>query len=220
MENHGKSQELDIKEIIKAAREAMHNKDWILKQISGDQAGEVPAQEGHNGDRASVSTRDEEEPQNEAKKRQRNANRGAKKGGKKEADELPEAGPSKRAKAKTGEKISAIVQECLKSMAPLLFAKLGARNTDGSVVAEPKGDTTCRDTREKGAPAAGAAMPRDQCPSPDRGEVEATFSGSRAAPTQAWGKDNKADRRRQRSPSTRAWHQRHTKGRASGDLTW
>ncbi|KAJ1091806.1 hypothetical protein NDU88_004921 [Pleurodeles waltl] len=96
MEIHGENQELDIEEIIKAAREAAatHSKDWILKQIRVDGASEVHAQEGPSDDRASVSTIDEEEPQNEAKKQQRNASRGAKKGDMKEASEHPEAGPS------------------------------------------------------------------------------------------------------------------------------
>ncbi|KAJ1103865.1 hypothetical protein NDU88_001286 [Pleurodeles waltl] len=94
MENHGENQELNIEEIIKAAREAAatHSKDWILKQIRGNGASEVPTQEGHTGDRTSGGARDEEDPQSEAKKRQMNESRGAKKGDKKEAGELPEAG--------------------------------------------------------------------------------------------------------------------------------
>ncbi|KAJ1193698.1 hypothetical protein NDU88_002994 [Pleurodeles waltl] len=134
MEIHSESQELNMEKIIKAAREAAatYSKDWILKQIRGDRAGKLPVQEGHNGDRTNIPTRDEEEPQYEAKERQRNTSRGSKKGDKKEEGKLPEAvttGPSKRAQANTGEQISAIVQECLKSMVPLLFAKPGGHTT-------------------------------------------------------------------------------------------
>ncbi|KAJ1087933.1 hypothetical protein NDU88_001092 [Pleurodeles waltl] len=172
VEYYSKSHEIDIEEIIKAAREAAatRSKERILKQIRGDQASEMPAQEGHDSDRASVSTRGEVEPQNEAKKHQRNANRGAKKGYKKETGELPEPGPSKRAKLNMGEQINAIVQECFKSMGPLLFAKPGgARNMEGPGGGEPRGDITPNDIRERGAPAAKAATPPERCPSPSRG---------------------------------------------------
>ncbi|KAJ1093773.1 hypothetical protein NDU88_006865 [Pleurodeles waltl] len=101
MENYGNNQDLDIEKIIKAAREAAakHSKDWILKQIRGDGASEVPTEEEHTGDRPSVAARDEEEPLSESKKRQRNASRGDKKGDKQEAGELPEGwapGPSEQ----------------------------------------------------------------------------------------------------------------------------
>ncbi|KAJ1159625.1 hypothetical protein NDU88_000131 [Pleurodeles waltl] len=81
MESHSNNQELDIEEIIKAARESLetHSKDWILKQIREDGASEVPTQEEHTGDKPSVAARDEEEPPRESKKRQRNASRVAKK---------------------------------------------------------------------------------------------------------------------------------------------
>ncbi|KAJ1126389.1 hypothetical protein NDU88_004797 [Pleurodeles waltl] len=136
MENHGDNQELDIEEIIKAAREAAvtHSKDWILKQIRGDGASEVPTQEEHTGDRQSDAARNEEEPPSKSKKRQGNASRGARKGDKKEADKLPEAGapgPSKRAKANNDEQISVIVEECLKSMSPLVFARPGEIQVEG-----------------------------------------------------------------------------------------
>ncbi|KAJ1207484.1 hypothetical protein NDU88_002875 [Pleurodeles waltl] len=64
MENHSDDQELEIEEIIKAAREVgvTHSKDWILKQIRGDGASEVPTQEEDTGDRPIVAARDEEEP--------------------------------------------------------------------------------------------------------------------------------------------------------------
>ncbi|KAJ1125460.1 hypothetical protein NDU88_003892 [Pleurodeles waltl] len=158
MQNQGENQELDIEEIIKAAREAAAtcSKDWILKQIWGDGVSESPAQEEHAGDGPSVAARDEEEPPSELKKRQRNTIRGAKKGDKKESGDLPEAGvpgPSKQAKPNNGEQISVIVQECLKSMAPLLFANPGgARKTSASGEAEPKGDTALNDTQGKGGP--------------------------------------------------------------------
>ncbi|KAJ1179025.1 hypothetical protein NDU88_004264 [Pleurodeles waltl] len=204
MEIHGENKELDIEEIIKAATEAAakHSKEWILKRIGGDRASEVPAQEGRSNDRASVSTRDEEEPQNEAKKQQRNTSRGAKK-------EAGSPGPSKRAKANTGEQISAIVQECLKSITIATITKSIAicearwgkrhRRVWGG---EPKGDITYSDTRENGVQTAKAAMPCEECPSPNRGEEEATPSGNRASPSQAWGRDNEGDRRRQHSPAT------------------
>ncbi|KAJ1161221.1 hypothetical protein NDU88_001708 [Pleurodeles waltl] len=91
MENNGENQELDIEEIIKAAREAVatHSKDWILKQVKGNGASEVPPQEGHPGNRTSGAARDEEEPQSDSKKRQRNASRGAKKGGQERSGRTP-----------------------------------------------------------------------------------------------------------------------------------
>ncbi|KAJ1129489.1 hypothetical protein NDU88_007857 [Pleurodeles waltl] len=128
---HGKpraSTELDIEEIIKAAREAAttHSKDWILQQIRGSGTTEGQTQEERNSNRTSSIAHDGEDPPSEAKKRQRNVSRCAKKGDKRDAGYLPDAGtpgPSKRAKANNGEQISVILQECLKSMAPLLFAK-------------------------------------------------------------------------------------------------
>ncbi|KAJ1119642.1 hypothetical protein NDU88_007827 [Pleurodeles waltl] len=72
--NHAENQELDLEEIIKAAREAAvtHSKDWILKQIRGDEASDEPVQEGQTSDRPSSAARDEEEPLSEARARPRN----------------------------------------------------------------------------------------------------------------------------------------------------
>ncbi|KAJ1112658.1 hypothetical protein NDU88_000919 [Pleurodeles waltl] len=207
MENQGDNQEIDIDENIKAAREAAttHSKEWIVKQIWGDGASEVPTQEGQTGDRPSGAARDEVEPQSEAKKRQRNASRGLKKGDKKEAGKLTESGtpgPSKRAKVNNREQISAIVQECLKSMALLLFVKPGvACNTEGSGGTEPKRDMGPRDNQKQGATAARVDMPREQCSSTKRGEEEATSAGTRAPPTQAWGSDTEKNGHRWLSPS-------------------
>ncbi|KAJ1172147.1 hypothetical protein NDU88_003997 [Pleurodeles waltl] len=56
MENHVTNLELDIEEIIKAARvpATTHSKDWILKQIRGLGAVEGQTQEEHNSDRPSA----------------------------------------------------------------------------------------------------------------------------------------------------------------------
>ncbi|KAJ1184838.1 hypothetical protein NDU88_001635 [Pleurodeles waltl] len=107
MENHGDNQDLDIEEIIKAAREAAatHSKDWILKQIRGDGASEVPTQEGHTGDRPSGAPGIRRS--HRARQRSgRGTQAGGQKGDKKEAGELPEAGtpgPSKQAKVNNGD---------------------------------------------------------------------------------------------------------------------
>ncbi|KAJ1199102.1 hypothetical protein NDU88_002940 [Pleurodeles waltl] len=111
------------------------SKDWNLNQIRGLGGVEGQSQEEHDNDRPGNANKDDDEPPSEAKKWQRNTSRGMKKGDKRDASELPEAGvpgPSKRAKANNGEQISMIVQECLKSMAPLLFASPGG-------ACEPKG---------------------------------------------------------------------------------
>ncbi|KAJ1160048.1 hypothetical protein NDU88_000550 [Pleurodeles waltl] len=202
MENHSESHEIDIEEIIKAAREAAatRSKEWILKQIRGDQASGSPAQEGHDSDSANVPTRGEVEQQTKAKKRQRNASRGAKKGDKKETGELPKPGPSKQAKANMGEQINAIVQECLKSMAPLLFAKpRGVKRHRRAWGRRTQGGCNPQRHQGKGGPTAKAATPPDHCPSPSRGEEETTARGNRTSPTQAWGGETKGSRRRQNS---------------------
>ncbi|KAJ1150373.1 hypothetical protein NDU88_003167 [Pleurodeles waltl] len=136
MEN-GPMVELDIEEIIKAAREAAttRSKDWILKQIKGISTEGGMAQDERNDNATGGAAPEGEEPQAEAKKRQRNTSRSTKKGDKREAADHTEAatpGPSKRAKANNGEQISMIVQECLKSMAPLLFVKAGGRQRQGN----------------------------------------------------------------------------------------
>ncbi|KAJ1205388.1 hypothetical protein NDU88_000823 [Pleurodeles waltl] len=130
MENSGEIMELDIEEIIKAAREAAttRSKDWILKQIKGLGTNKGKTQEERNDNGANGAALESEEPQTEAKKRQRNTSRSTKKGDKREAGHPREAatpGSSKKAKVNNGEQISMIVQECLKSMAPLLFVKAG-----------------------------------------------------------------------------------------------
>ncbi|KAJ1084577.1 hypothetical protein NDU88_004723 [Pleurodeles waltl] len=80
MENSGAMADLDIEEIIKAAREAAttRSKDWILKQIKGVGTEGGSAQEERNG--AGGTALEGEEPQAEAKKRQRNTSRSTKKG--------------------------------------------------------------------------------------------------------------------------------------------
>ncbi|KAJ1121048.1 hypothetical protein NDU88_009176 [Pleurodeles waltl] len=123
------NRELDLEEIIKAAREAAttRSKDWILKQIRGAGAGEEESSEARGGSSATNAAGSGITPP-EPKKRQRNASRGARKGDKRETGETADAatpGPSKKAKTSNGEQISMIVQECLKSMVPLLFVKPG-----------------------------------------------------------------------------------------------
>ncbi|KAJ1170934.1 hypothetical protein NDU88_002805 [Pleurodeles waltl] len=118
---------LDLEEIIKAAREAATTRstDWILKQIKG--AGEEERHEVR-GDSSTTKAAGSDVTPPEPKKRQRNASRGARKGNRKETGEPAETatpGPSKKAKTTNGEQISIIVQECLKSMAPLLFVRPG-----------------------------------------------------------------------------------------------
>ncbi|KAJ1209658.1 hypothetical protein NDU88_005031 [Pleurodeles waltl] len=199
MENHGNNQEHDIEEIIKAAREAAatHSKDWILKQIRGDGASEVPTQEGHTGDRPSDAARDEEEPPCEAKKRQRNASRWDKKGDK-EADELSEAGapgPSKIAKMNNGEQISVIVEECLKSMAPLLYAKPGGRAKQKGLGDGTHGGHSPQTPGERG-PQRLEQICHVTMPITQWGGEEATSASIRATPSQVWCGDSEKDGRR------------------------
>ncbi|KAJ1123802.1 hypothetical protein NDU88_002269 [Pleurodeles waltl] len=205
MENHRANLELDIKEIIRAAKEAAttHSKDWILKQIRGLGAVEGQTQEEHGCDRPSSAAKNDE-PSSKVKKHQRNASRGVKKGDKRDAGELPEVvvpGPSKRAKANNDEQISMIVQECLKSTAPLLFANPGGvRETKGSRGTESNGDTATSDTRGKGSQGNRAEAPCARCPSPEKGEEEAASTSAMASPTQVWGTDSDKNARRRHSP--------------------
>ncbi|KAJ1091945.1 hypothetical protein NDU88_005059 [Pleurodeles waltl] len=108
MENLRASPELNIEELIKAAREAAttHSKDWILQQIRGSGTSEGQTQEERNSNRTSSTAHNGEDPPSQAKKRQRNVSRGAKKEDKRDAGDLPDAGapgPSKSAKANNGE---------------------------------------------------------------------------------------------------------------------
>ncbi|KAJ1129701.1 hypothetical protein NDU88_008067 [Pleurodeles waltl] len=146
--------ELDLEEIIKAAREAAttRSKDWILKQIKGAGADEKKTSDECNINRTTDTNQGIEEPPPEAKRRQRNTSRGAKKGDKREASEPTEAatpGPSKKAKTSNGEQISIIVQECLKSMAPLLFVK-------------PEGGGGCKRQKGLGTQKAGKTHPPEE----------------------------------------------------------
>ncbi|KAJ1195050.1 hypothetical protein NDU88_004333 [Pleurodeles waltl] len=162
------------------------HKDWILKQIRGSGTDEGKTQEER--DRASGTAQDSEEPPNESKKRQRNTSRGAKKGDKRDAGDLPEAGTpgtSKKAKANNGEQISMIVQECLKSMAPLLFAKTGgACDTKGPGDTESREDPAPSNSRGKGSQATRAEAAHKQGRSPYSGEEEAAPTSTAALPTQ------------------------------------
>ncbi|KAJ1192792.1 hypothetical protein NDU88_002098 [Pleurodeles waltl] len=175
MENHKAPVELDLEEIIRAAREAAttRSNDWIPNQIRGLGAVEGQSQEEHDNDRPGFAAKDDDEPPSEAKKLQRNTSRGMKKGDKRDASELPEVGvpgPSKRAKANNGEQISMIVQECLKSMAPLLFASPGgACEPKGSGGADSSGDTPSSDARGKGSLVNRAEVPSTRCPSTEEG---------------------------------------------------
>ncbi|KAJ1175689.1 hypothetical protein NDU88_000976 [Pleurodeles waltl] len=193
MENHGASLELDIEEIIRAAREAVttRSKDWILNQIRGLGVVEGQSQEEHDNDRPSNAAKDDDEPPSEAKKHQRNTSRGAKKGDKRDAGELLEAGvpgPSKRTKVNNGEQISMIVQECLKSVPPLLFANPGgARETKGSSGVDSIGDTASSDARGKVSQANRTEAPHAPCPSRERGDEEAASASATASSTQVWG---------------------------------
>ncbi|KAJ1205023.1 hypothetical protein NDU88_000458 [Pleurodeles waltl] len=139
--------ELDIEEIIKAARKVAttRSKDWILKQIKGAGSDKKKTSDERDDSRTTDTTQGSEEPPPEAKKQQRNTSRGAKKGDKREAGEPTEAatpGPSKKAKTSNGEQISIIVQECLKSMTPLWFVKPGG---GGGQEAKGPGDPESRE---------------------------------------------------------------------------
>ncbi|KAJ1104656.1 hypothetical protein NDU88_002066 [Pleurodeles waltl] len=202
--------ELDIEENIKAAREAAttRSKDWILKQIKGVGAEGGMTQEERNDKGAGGAALEGEEPQAEAKKRQRNTSRSMKKGDKREAADHTEAatpGPSKIAKVNNGEQTSMIVQECLKSMAPLLFVKAG-----GTQEAKELGDTEGKSdpglSREKGrgSRAPRAEITRERSPSPDSGGEETAPVNPPARPTQVWDTDKNACRRRSPSAGRRA----------------
>ncbi|KAJ1163860.1 hypothetical protein NDU88_004312 [Pleurodeles waltl] len=207
MESHGAPVELDIEEIIKAASEAAptRSKDWILNQIRGLGVVEGQLQDEHDNDRPSNAAKDDEEPPSEAKKWQRNTSRGTKKGDKRDASELPEAGlprPSKRAKANNGEQISMIVQECLKTMPPLLFANPGgARKPKGIGGADFNGVTDSSDAQGEGSLVNRAEAQRTRCPSPETGDEDAASTSITASPTQVWGTDADKNARRRHSPS-------------------
>ncbi|KAJ1180725.1 hypothetical protein NDU88_005942 [Pleurodeles waltl] len=95
-----------------------------------------------------------------------------------------------------------IVQECLKSMAPLLFAKAGgAIETKGPGHTESRDDPAPSDSRGKGSQATRAEAAHKQGPAPDRGEEEAATTSAAALPTQVWGAGPDKNARSQRSPS-------------------
>ncbi|KAJ1116835.1 hypothetical protein NDU88_005040 [Pleurodeles waltl] len=200
METNG---ELDLVEIIKAAREAAttRSKDWILKQIRGAGAGDEESSTARGSSSTTNAAGSGITPP-EPKKRQRNASRGARKGDRRETGEPADAatpGPSKKAKTSNGEQISMIVQECLKSMAPLLFSKPG----EGGVENEPgnsevrEGSPPRRQNGEKSQTARAAITP-NRSTTPGRAREEPAHLGSPDRPTQAWGvgPDNSAHRRR------------------------
>ncbi|KAJ1156004.1 hypothetical protein NDU88_008729 [Pleurodeles waltl] len=184
--------ELDLEEIIKAAREAAttRSKDWILKQIRGAGSGAEEARQGHR-DSSKTNAAGSNITPPEPKKRQRNASRGAKKGDRKETGEPAEAatsGPSKKTKTSNGEQISVIVKECLKSMAPLLFTKPGG----GVEEKEPRDPevregSSPRRSKGKNPQAARADTTPERSISPDSGGEEPAPPRSPARPTQAWG---------------------------------
>ncbi|KAJ1172119.1 hypothetical protein NDU88_003969 [Pleurodeles waltl] len=179
-----------------SSNDAQQGLDPEPNQRSGSSRG----QEEQDNDRPSNATKDDDEPPSASKKQQRNTSRGAKKGDKRDASEHPEAGvpgPSKRAKANNGEQISMIVQECLKSMVPLLFANPGgARKPKGSSGADSNGDTASSDTRGKGSRVNRAEAPCTRCPSPERGDEAAASTSVTASPKQVWGTDVDKNARR------------------------
>ncbi|KAJ1115414.1 hypothetical protein NDU88_003638 [Pleurodeles waltl] len=203
MESTEASEGLDLEEIIKAAREAATtgSKDWILKQIRGAGASEKETQEAQ-GDSSAINPTGSEATPPETKKRQRNTSRGPKRGDKKETGEPTEAatpGPSKKAKTSNGEQISMIVQECLKSMAPLLFVKPGG----GQVDETPRGTelrerSPTKRAKEKSPRVVRASTTPERSISPDSGGEEPAPPRSPARPTQAWGSGPRETARRRR----------------------
>ncbi|KAJ1170382.1 hypothetical protein NDU88_002259 [Pleurodeles waltl] len=204
MENSGAIMELDIEEIIKAAREAAtaRSKDWILKQIKGIGTDEGRTQEEPNGNGASGAALEGEEPQTEAKKRQRNTSRSTKKGDKREAVDHTEAatpGPSKKAKANNGEHDCPRMSEI--NGTGIICKSGGAHEAKGL------GDTECRSgpgpSRAKGR---GSRAPRaeakcERSPSPNSGGEETAPASSPARPTQVWDVVSDKNARRRLSPS-------------------
>ncbi|KAJ1152467.1 hypothetical protein NDU88_005242 [Pleurodeles waltl] len=184
--------ELDLEEIIKAPREAAttRSKDWILKQIKGAGTGEEDLREVR-GDSSATKAAGSDTTPPEPKKRQRNASRGARKGDRKETGEPTETatpGPSKKAKTSNGEQISIIVQECLKSMAPLLFVRPGGGGTENEPgVSEIRKGSPPRRARGEKSQSARAANTPDRSTSPGSGGEEPAHPRSPARPTQAWG---------------------------------
>ncbi|KAJ1097909.1 hypothetical protein NDU88_003025 [Pleurodeles waltl] len=177
MENHGAPVELDIEEIIRAST---RSKDWILNQIRGLGAVEGQSQEEHDNDRPGNAAKDNNERPSEAKKRQRNTSRGT----------------------NNGEQISMIVQECLKSMASLLFASPGGvREPKGSGGADSNGDTASSNARGKRSLVNRAEVPRTRCPSTERGDEDAASTSATASPTQVWGTDADKNARRRHNPA-------------------
>ncbi|KAJ1091490.1 hypothetical protein NDU88_004614 [Pleurodeles waltl] len=158
-----------------------------------------------DSDRASDTAQDSEEPPNKSKKRHRSTSKGTKKGDKRDVGDLPEAGtpgPSKKAKAKNGEQISMIVQECLKSMEPLLFAKSGgARETKGPGDTESREDQPPVAPRGKGLRQQEQKQPVSKAHHQTGGGEEASPTSATALPTQVWGEGPDKNARRRRSPS-------------------
>ncbi|KAJ1129491.1 hypothetical protein NDU88_007859 [Pleurodeles waltl] len=105
MKNHGANLELDIEEIIKAAREAAitHSKDRTLKQIRGLGTVEGQTQEEHDSDKTSGTAKDDEDPPSEVKKWQRKVSRGAKKRGQERCRRSPRSGGSRTKQESKGD---------------------------------------------------------------------------------------------------------------------
>ncbi|KAJ1160978.1 hypothetical protein NDU88_001467 [Pleurodeles waltl] len=104
MEDRGSIQQINLEEILKAAREAASTdtEEWILRQIRGEGTGDRPSQEALNKEGDGKTTREKMEAVEEPKTWQQNANRCSKKADKKDAEEPLAAGipaPSKRARA-------------------------------------------------------------------------------------------------------------------------
>ncbi|KAJ1150079.1 hypothetical protein NDU88_002877 [Pleurodeles waltl] len=198
--------ELDLEEIIKAAREAAttRSKDWILKQIKGAGSDEKKTREEH-GDSSTTDTTGSDVTPPETKKRQRNTSRGAKKGDRREAGEPTEAatpGPSKKAKTSNGEQISIIVQECLKSMAPLLFVKPGGGQEEkGPRDPEVREGSPPRRSKGKNSLTARAETTPERSLSPDSWGEESAPPGPTARPTQVWDLGPSKTARRRRHPT-------------------
>ncbi|KAJ1084472.1 hypothetical protein NDU88_004619 [Pleurodeles waltl] len=95
-----------------------------------------------------------------------------------------------------------IVQECLKSMAPLLFANPGgAHKPKGSGGTDSNGHTASSDARRKVSQVNRAEALRTRCPSPERGDDDAASTSVTASPTQVWGTDADKNALRRHSPA-------------------
>ncbi|KAJ1155943.1 hypothetical protein NDU88_008668 [Pleurodeles waltl] len=161
MEDQGTIHQIDLEEILKAARQvaSMDSKEWILRQIKGEGAGEQPSQEVPNEEGHTETTKEEIDGADKPTKQQQNASKGGKNGDKKDALAAGIPAPSKQ----------------------------GLGLTSGSGAEMPKGTKVAAGSPGKRAPSMATEAQSEGFPLPERVEEELVLTSTGALPTPVWG---------------------------------